>query len=339
MRIKIYSIIFFIFIISCSTSIEKASFKFKKIKPFFVHSGDSYLIKIPENWNFLSQKDEIDIQIKFTSEDKRINGYLKRFPFRRKLYNLKTVVRDYFSKRDKCDFDNIYVSNIGQTYFYLLQGYFRDVYPIVTIVFLIDGFLYELTITYIVTKKEIETHKISGLLKKLVFYSKNIFASMKFFKDSRLKYRKRYGITVFCPKDWVFGLSTNTGEISSLGYKDKIVLVSLKLLRNYSKKSIKEITNKMLRIRLEFLKEMKAKKYEAIQRTEKIFGVSSLLTIFTNIPTESRNSDEETYSVVKKYYFIKNKKIFELLVVYSMKDVSRNIHNHINKVLSMIKFS
>ncbi len=340
MRMKTYSLILLaLFFLSCSAKIEKANFAPVPLEKYFIHKDKNFQIKIPEDWNFVSKQDELDTVLKFSSADKTINGYIKRYPFRQKLYTLKTVVNDYFANRKQCDFETIYTGLQDQTQYYLLKGYFRDVYPIVTIAFLHGNILYELTTTYIVNKEELESGDTDKILNKLVKYSHTLFVNITFKHKSKKRLRKRYGVIMPCPDGWIFGLETEKGDISSIGYKDKIVLISLKLLREFKNIRQSGIKNEMLKIRAEFLKKMDMRKFFVVNRMEKIFAVNSHLSIVSNVPTDKPKGDGQTYSVVKKYFFIKKNRIYELLIIYSMKDITPEIQKQIKGVLSGIKFS
>lgn len=340
MRIKCFSLLILLLsVFSCSIHVERGDFSSVDVKKYYIHQDSRFTFYMPEDWDFLAIKDELDTVLKFTSGDRKINGYLKAYKIPTNRFNLHETVNDYFSKKKKCSFKSIFKSRANNIDFYLLKGIFRSVYPIVVLVFVKGNYLYELTNIYSLDENELEDAVINKNLDKITKVTFTLFNKLKFHETDAPRFRKRFGITFPCPKNWVFGLASSKGEISAIGYKDKIIILSLKLIRNMKNHKFKEINKELKKLLLEFKTKMKKKNYTLSESKSNIFGVRADLLIVSKIETENRDAEENTIGIVKKYMFVRNKNIYEFLVIYSAKDITDLIKFKIKRIIKSIKFS
>lgn len=327
-------------LITCKMNIQRADFTPRAFTHFYEHQDAYFSLSIPQNWEFVKQENALDSALKFSSENKKINGYLKQYVFRKEFFTLERAVSDYFIRRDKCSFGDPYMGVFGKTRFFLIKGIFREIYPIVTIVFSEGKYLYELTAIHNIDEADMEKPQYqTRFAERLLSAIYAIFTKMKFFSTEQQKFRKRFKVKFNCPPDWQFGLGSAQGEIASIGYKDRIIIVSLKAIRETHPQTLNILTEELKNIKFNFIKEMKTKKYRVIEREETLFGVKAQLVTVADIPTEPvRQGEPNTLGVVKKYLFIKNNFLFELLVIYSMQDMNTEVLKKINEAINGIQF-
>jgi hypothetical protein len=190
-----------------------------------------------------------------------------------------------------------------------------------------------------VDKNDIEKNKINAMLETLNNTAFSVFSSIKFYKKEKAVYRQRYGFKVICPKGWELENSSLDGEIASLGYKNKIVVLSLKLIKDTGSEIESNIQKDINKLILEFKKTMKKKNFNIYQEKTSIFGIKADLVIVSNITVEIKNSSEVTTGIVKKYIFHKNGKIYEFLYLYSAKDINNNIKLQAEKIIKSIEYT